>query len=199
MVSARFKPVAVPHSRFISAIDRIDASSITQSSTAFLRNVSTEPSKVTPEIFRAKTTAPVSSAILVMTSGAPPHLWRNFTAESSPMVRLSDCRSPMSLSSPRASAARIISDNASRCNSCCSRPSTGLKPGTNPASSGKLASNDWQKPWIVMICKPPPGESSTLANSFRANLMVSAVASAPIARKSRAKSVPFICTHDANR
>ena len=51
-----------------------------------------------------------------------------------------------------------------------SRSSSGLKCGGALASNGKRPKTDWQKEWIVMICKPP-GASMTWANKRRAALI----------------------------
>ena len=159
---------------------------------------SPEPVKLTSAKRRAHSIAPVSSGMDAITSGAAAVRCKNRKAPSSPMFRLSSCKLSIILVSPRPSASRTKFASAASSNSLCSLPSTGLKPGTNPASSGKLPSRDWQKLWMVNICNPPPGASSTFANICRAFLRASGPASAPIASRSWNRILSSNWTHDAN-
>ena len=120
-----------------------------------------------------------------MTSGTAAHLPRKFTVASSPRSRLSFCNLVIRSMSPVSSAEITIEASASRSRACCSAPSTGLNPGTSPASSGKLPRSDWQKLCIVIICNPPLGASSTFANNSLARWRYSGPDLAPIASRSR--------------
>ena len=106
--------------------------------------------------------------------------------------RISHCRSaagsfsqancataPVMASSPVSCAFASISDSTSRASKSRARSSIGRAPGVRSASSGKLASSHCAKAWIVSIRSPPPGQSSTLANSERARTCVSGPISAP--------------------
>ena len=153
------------HKRLASIIACIAARGIFSSAKAVSSMSSAEPAKPTPATRRAQITAPASSGIDAITSGEAAVRYKKRKAASSPMLRLSSCKLAIILASPRSSALMTRLIRAALNSSCCSRPSTGLKPGTSPASSGKLPNNDWQKLWIVRICNPPPGASRTFANN----------------------------------
>ena len=186
------------HKRLASITACSAARGICSSANAASNISSPEPVKLTSAKRRAHTIAPVSSGMDAITSGAAAVRCKNRKAPSSPMFRLSSCKLSIILVSPRPSASRTKFASAASSNSLCSLPSTGLKPGTNPASSGKLPSRDWQKLWMVNICNPPPGASSTFANICRAFLRASGPASAPIASRSWNRILSSNWTHDAN-
>ena len=82
------------------------------------------------------------------------------------------------------SAASSRSARTSRSKRSRSRSSIALTPGSSPASFGKAASSHCAKAWIVSIRRPPPGQSSTAANSLRARARSSGWLGAPIASSS---------------
>ena len=85
---------------------------------------------------------------------------------------------------PSRSASTSIVASASRASSASSRASSGRKPGVSPASTGNAASRPWQKPWMVWIRSPPPGASSTCANSVRARAICAGSRVSPSACRS---------------
>ena len=84
-----------------------------------------------------------------------------------------------------------------RASSVRSRSSIGRVPALSPASLGNAASNHCAKAWMVSIRSPPPGQSSTAANSVRARSRVAGSSSAPIASNSRPSPVGSIRTQRA--
>ena len=106
----------------------------------------------------------------------------------------SAARASESLSSQSTSRSRSTrSASSSR-----SRSSIGRVPGIRPASCGKAASSHCEKAWIVSMRRPPPGQSSTAANSVRARASVSGSPLAPMAIRSRARRVSSMRTQLAS-
>ena len=190
MASQPCRPVAVPQARLAAAIASQQVE-VERSRIPAAIASSTSPSG-RPKPCRRRASMPLARA-------EPGHRRRARRAQAlrkrsaplSPSLRLSVCRSRIRPRSPSLSARTSRSARVARASNCCSRPSSGRKPGASPASDGKAASRLWAKAWMVWTRRPPPGASRTRANRVRARARVSGPGSSPSIVSSWPRSASF--------